>query len=176
MSEKTTNLTTKFLKDWILPILCAFLLAFLIRKFVFFKVKVPTGSMLPTVQLEDQIFVTRIYKPSQISRGNILVFEKPNEKDYLLKRVIGMPGDNIDIKDNGDIYINGEKLDEPYVKYPEAKGGTFNVPKGKYFMLGDNRANSADSREWKDPYIPFEDIKGKTWIRVFPFNNFGPLK
>ncbi|MFR5266995.1 signal peptidase I [Clostridium sp.] len=170
-----SSTSIKIFKDWILPIICAIIIAFLISKFLVFKVEVPTGSMKPTVEPGDQIFVTRIYSPNQIKRGDILVFEKPGEKHYLLKRVIGMPGDTVDIKDNGDVYINGKELSEPYVKYPEAKGGVYHVPEGEYFMLGDNRADSNDSRYWKDPYIPFKDIIAKTWLRVYPFDRFGFL-
>ncbi|MGL5617389.1 MAG: signal peptidase I [Sarcina sp.] len=169
------SVAIKIFKEWIIPILCAILIAFLINKFLVFKVEVPTGSMKPTVEPGDQIFVTRIYSPKQITRGDIVVFEKPGEEHYLLKRVIGLPGDTVDIKDNGDVYINGEKLNEPYVKFPEAKGGVYQVPQGEYFMLGDNRADSNDSRYWKDPYIPFKDIVGKTWLRVYPFDRFGFL-
>lgn len=176
MSKKSNPIKINFFKEWILPILIAFILAFLIRKFILFKVIVPTGSMLPTVQLNDQLFVTKVYKPFQLKRGDIVVFEKTGEEHYLLKRIIGMPNDNVDIKDNGDIYINGEKLPEPYVKYQESKGGTFKVPEGHYFMLGDNRAKSSDAREWTNPYIPFKNIKGKTWLRVYPFNSFGSIE
>lgn len=176
MNKKFNTVKINFFRGWILPVLCAFILAFLIKKFILFKVAVPTGSMLPTVQLNDQLFVTKVYKPSQLKRGDIVVFEKAGEEHYLLKRIIGLPNDNIDIKDNGDVYINGEKLSEPYVKYKEAKGGTYKVPDGHYFMLGDNRAKSADARTWPNPYISFKNIKGKTWFRAYPFNSFGSIE
>ncbi|MGL4742056.1 MAG: signal peptidase I [Sarcina sp.] len=171
-----SNVFIKLLKDWIIPVLCAIVLAFLINKFLIFKVEVPTGSMKPTVMPGDQIFVTRIYNPSKIKRGEIVVFKKQGEKELLLKRVIGLPGDTIDIKDGGKVYVNGQLLDEPYVKYPYPLGGTYHVPQGEYFMLGDNRADSKDSRYWKDPYIPGNDIVAKAWLRVYPFNRFGFLK
>lgn len=170
------NVFFKFTKDWIIPIICAFILAFLINKFLIFKVVVPTGSMEPTVMPGDEIFATRIYNPSKIKRGEIVVFKKQGEKELLLKRVIGLPGDTIEIKDGGQVYVNGELLDEPFVKYTDPLGGTYHVPAGEYFMLGDNRANSRDSRYWKDPYIPGDDIVAKAWLRVYPFDRFGFLK
>lgn len=176
MSTTNGNAFIKFFKDWIIPILCAVILAFLINKFFIFKVVVPTGSMKPTVEPGDQIFTTRVYNPSKIKRGAIVVFKKPGEKDLLLKRVIGLPGDTITIKDGGKVFVNGDLLPEPYVVYPSPLGGTWHVPPGEYFMLGDNRADSKDSRYWKDPYIPAADIVGKAWLRVYPFNRFGFLK
>ena len=166
----------KFAKDWIIPIICAIILATLINKFLIFKVEVPTGSMEPTVMPGDEIFVTRIYKPENIKRGEIVVFKKAGEKELLLKRVIGLPGDTVNIKDGGKVYINGKLLNEPYVKYLDPLGGTYHVPAGEYFMLGDNRADSKDSRYWKDPYIPGDNMVAKTWLRVYPFNRFGFLK
>ncbi|WP_297521111.1 signal peptidase I [uncultured Clostridium sp.] len=170
------NVFIKIIKDWIIPIVCAIILATLINKFLIFKVVVPTGSMEPTVMPGNQIFAVKIYNPSKIKRGQIVVFKKEGEKELLLKRVIGLPGDTIQIKDGGKVYINGELLNEPYVKYSDPLGGTFHVPEGEYFMLGDNRANSRDSRYWKDPYIPGGNIIAKAWLRVYPFDKIGFLK
>lgn len=175
MSTGNSNMFVKLFKDWIIPILIAVVFAFLINKFLVFKVEVPTGSMKPTIEPGDQIFVTRIYNPEKIKRGEIVVFKKPGEKDLLIKRVIGLPGDTVEIKDGGKVYINGKLLDEPYVKYTDPLGGTFHVPQGEYLMLGDNRANSRDARYWKDPYIPGSDIVAKAWLRVYPFDRIGFL-
>ena len=170
------NKRLKFVKDWIIPIGCAIILAMLINKFIIFKVEVPSGSMKPTVMIGDQMFVTRIYKPENIKRGEILVFKKDGAEELLLKRVIGLPGDTIEIKDGGKVYINGEFLDEPYVKYPDSLSGVYHVPARNYFMVGDNRAGSGDARQWKEPYIPEENILARTLLRVYPFDRVGFIK
>lgn len=175
-NNTSKNKITTVIKELILPIIIAIIISLLIKKFLIFKVEVPSGSMLPTVQINDQIIVRRIYKESEITRGDILVFEKAGEENLLLKRVVGMPGEKIDINELGEIYINGEKLKEDYVKNPEARGGNFSVPEGHYFMLGDNRVKSEDARRWDDPYTSFKDIVAKTWVRVYPFNSMGSIK
>lgn len=175
--DENINKTKAFIFDWIIPIAVAILVAVLINKFLLFKIKVPTGSMIPTVEENDQIFVTRVYNPSKLERGDIIVFKSKELNDeFLLKRLIGLPGDKVDIKNDGKVYINGELLDEPYVKNPSPKEGSFVVPEGKYFMLGDNRAISNDARYWKEPYIDGKDIEAKAGFRIYPFNRIGVVK
>ena len=166
----------KIVLDWIIPIICAIIIALLINKFLFFKVEVPTGSMIPTVNINDQLFVRKVYNKKNIRRGDIVVFKKEGQKELLLKRVIGLPGENVDVKVDGSVYINGEKIAEPYVKYPDSLTGTFTVPMDNYLMMGDNRINSEDARMWKDPYIPSDNIIAKARFRVYPFDNIGFLK
>lgn len=95
--------------------ICALVIAFLLRQFVFFNVYVPTGSMIPTINLNDKILVTRIHNFDNLKRGNVIVFYSDELKETLVKRLIGLPGDKIDIK-NGIVFVNGEKLEEDYVK------------------------------------------------------------
>ncbi|MGL5244518.1 MAG: signal peptidase I [Sarcina sp.] len=161
------------LLDWIIPIGAAILLAMLINKFIIFKITVPTGSMIPTVEPGDQLFVTRIYNPDKINRGDIVVFKSEEFEDLLLKRVIGLPGDHVEVKEDGSVYINGKYLEEPYVKNVDYKQGTFDVPEGKFLMFGDNRADSNDSRYWNNPYIDGSEIKAKAQVIVYPFNRVG---
>lgn len=178
MMEKSSdrNPMIKFLLDWVVPIGAAILLAMLINKFLLYKVSVPTESMYPTIKKGDQMFVTKIYNPQNIKRGDILVFYSNELKDLLIKRVVGLPGETVEVKDNGDVYVNGKYLEEDYVKNPDSKTGNFKIPEGKYLMLGDNRANSADARYWNNPYIDAKDIQGKARVRVFPFDRIGLLK
>lgn len=170
------NPIVEFISNWILPVVAAIILAKVINVFLIFKVSVPTESMYPTIKKGDQIFVTKIYKPSNIKRGDIVVFKSEELNDLLIKRVVGLPGDKIEIKEDGSVYINGNIYPEEYVKYPSSKTGSFEVPEGKYLMLGDNRANSADARYWNNPYIDGSEIEGKAGLRVFPFNRIGFLK
>ena len=93
----------------------------------------------------------------------------------MVKRVIGVGGDKISIK-NGEVYRNGELIDEPYVEYKDDYTGDFEVPKDKFFFLGDNRSNSKDSTVWDYPYIDKDDIIGKMQIKIYPFKDFGSVK
>lgn len=90
----------------------------------------------------------------------------------MIKRLIGLPNDNVVI-DNGVLSVNGEILTEDYIQNQDYFSGSYTVPAGKYFFLGDNRGDSFDSRYWVNKYIDFNDIKGKAFIRVFPFDEFG---
>ena len=176
MSSSNTKKKSFFL-DWIIPILAALLLAALIHQFLLFKIKVPTGSMMPTVEIGDQLFVTKIYNPNNIKRGDIVVFNSDELKEPLLKRVIGLPGEHVEIKSDGSVYINGNKLEEDYVKYQGGKTDmSFDVPSGKFLMLGDNRNNSDDARYLSNPYIDGKDIEAKAQLTVYPFDRIGFVK
>ncbi|MDV5105650.1 signal peptidase I [Clostridium perfringens] len=176
MSSSNTKKKSFFL-DWIIPILATLLLATLIHQFLLFKIKVPTGSMMPTVEIGDQLFVTKIYNPNNIKRGDIVVFNSDELKEPLLKRVIGLPGEHVEIKSDGSVYINGNKLEEDYVKYQGGKTDmSFDVPSGKFLMLGDNRNNSDDARYWINPYIDGKDIEAKAQLTVYPFDRIGFVK
>ena len=174
------NKSMKFFTEWILPILLALVIAGLINKFLVFKVLIPSGSMLPTHKVGDQLFVTKIYNTDKIERGDIIVFYSKELGDLLIKRVIGLPGDEISIDDTGSVLVNGGKIEEAYVKHPDrdpkAHSGKFNVPKDKFLFLGDNRDNSKDSRFWEEPYIDKSEIKGKAQVRVYPFDRVGMVR
>ena len=90
----------------------------------------------------------------------------------MIKRLIGLPNDKIVI-DNGIVRVNGEVLNEYYIQNQDYFTGEYTVPEGKYFFLGDNRGNSFDSRYWTNKYIDFNDIEGKAFVKVFPFDDFG---
>ncbi len=163
--------------NWLIPIILAILLAVIINKFILYKIVVPTQSMSPTVEVGNQLFVTKFYNTSNIKRGDVLVFNSDELHELLLKRVIGLPGDNVEIKKDGAVYVNGEKIKEDYVKYPGGKTNmSFNVPEGKFLMLGDNRANSDDARYWANPYIDSKDIDAKAQIIIYPFNRIGFIR
>ena len=173
---KITDYTEKRTeRNWVLPVIIAVVLAVLINKFLIFKVYIPSSSMEPTLNVGDNLFVTRVYNPEKLHRGDIVVFDSKELNETVIKRLIGLPGDTIKI-DGGVVYVNGKKLDEPYVKNPMDTYGEYKVPEGKYFFLGDNRANSNDARFWKNPYIDGSDIRGKAQIRIYPLNRIGLLE
>lgn len=161
-----------FFKDWVIPIISALVIALLINKFLFFNVVVPTGSMIPTINKEDKGLVSVVYNTENLKRGDIIVFHSNEYDKLLIKRLIGLPGDYIEIK-NGIVSVNAKELEEDYAENKDKYSGIFKVPEGKYFFLGDNRPNSADSRYWKDPYVDSSDIKGKLQFRFYPFKDFG---
>lgn len=165
-------ITFAIFKDWIIPIVLAILITISVNKFAFYKVYIPSGSMIPTLNIGDHVFVTRIYDPKTIKRGDILVFDSEELNEKLIKRVIGLPGDKISIKD-GVVTVNGTVLQDEYVKNKANNSGEYEVPSGKYFFLGDNRAISLDSSKWLNSYIDGKDIKAKAQLRVYPFSDFG---
>lgn len=166
---------SNFFNDWIVPIVIAVILAFLINKFLIFKVKIPSESMVPTLNVGDRLFVSRIYNLENLKRGDILVFHSEEKNEDMIKRLIGLPGDIIVISD-GIVTVNGETLDEDYIGTADNYSGEFTVPEGKYFFLGDNRYWSLDSRYWENPYIDGSEIKGKAQIKVYPWKDFGKIK
>ena len=175
--KKGRFLSTVF--EWLITIVAALLISFLVNKFLIFKVYIPSESMYPTLKVRDQLFVTKMYNKDTIQRGDILVFFSNEYNELLIKRVIGLPGDDIVVKSSGEVLVNGEVLREDYVVQKDETAVfdlEFKVPENEYFFLGDNRSNSLDSRYWNDPYISFEDIRGEARVIIYPFNRIGILK
>ena len=164
-----------FFKDWIIPILCAIAIAVAINKFVFINVYIPSGSMIPTLNINDKLIVTRIWNKDSVKRGDIIVFKSEELNETVIKRVIGLPGDHVEITD-GLVKVNGEQIDESYVKNNESYNGIFDVPEGKLLFLGDNRAVSYDARYWENPYIDEDDVQGKAQLRYYPISDFGLVR
>lgn len=161
------------IKEWLLPILAAIILAMLIKEFLFYQVKVPSGSMYPTIKVGDRIIVTKVYNKKKLKSGDIVVFKSDELKEVLIKRLIGLPGDEVVVKDKGRVFINGSEIAQPYVVNKEDLDIKFKVPQNKYLFFGDNRANSFDARRWVNPYIDGKNIKGKAQFITYPFKRFG---
>lgn len=166
-----------FFNEILIPIIFAIFVAIIIRKFLGFTVEVPSGSMLPTIQLQDRIVCSVVRNPEKLNRGDIVVFGSDELHETLIKRLIGLPGDKIDIKVDGSVYVNDKKIEEPYVVNNGGKlGGSYKVPEGEYFFLGDNRSDSYDSRYWNNTYIKDDKIKGKALFIYFPFSRIQKMK
>ena len=191
-------------REYLESLVVAFILATFIRTFVVQAFKIPTGSMENNLLIGDHLLVNKVvYSPSlgsaetglmgkkAIDRGHVIVFKYPEDatRDFI-KRVIGLPGETVEIKDKV-VYIDGKPLDEPYVHFlepplqptdpeyglrMEGRGDSYGprqVPEGQLFVMGDNRDNSKDSRNGSIGLIPKDLIIGKAMLTYWPKNKFG---
>lgn len=161
----------KELLDWLRILVLSFCIVYLLNTFVIINANVPTSSMIPTIVPGEKIIANRLAYINEKApqRGDIIIFYYPDNEEILFtKRVIGLPGDTVTIQD-GQVYINGIKLVEPYASKTEGNFGPYEVPDGHYFVLGDNRSNSEDSRFWRNKYVRKDKILGKVIIK-YGFN------
>ena len=159
--------------SWVSILAIAALIAFVLNTFIIANSRVPSGSMENTIMTGDRLIGSRLsYKFSDPKRGDIIIFRWPDDESiYFVKRIIGMPGDTVRIS-KGKVYLNnsGIPLDEPYIKeemIPE-EDVEYKVPENSYFMLGDNRNNSADSRRWRNTFVHKDKIVAKVLFEYFP--------
>jgi signal peptidase I len=166
----------------------AIAVALLIQQYLVKPYRIPSESMENTLLIGDRVLVDRIsWRFTDPARGDIVVFHSPNPGPVLIKRIIGMPGDTISLKD-GAVYINGVKLNEPYVRtiagkpepsdpfdngLPWSLQQPYKVPAGSYFLMGDNRTNSGDSREFGP--VPRSQFVGRAFARYWPLNRIGGI-
>ena len=138
--------------------------------------------MTDTLQPGDYLLMNKkIYRHNEAERGDIVVLhsnltQENGREKLLIKRVIGLPGDTVFIKDNS-VYINGELLEEDYIREPGVVPGDVDitVPEGEYFVMGDNRGNSIDSRSEEVGCVKHKDLVGKAFFRLYPFKNIGKI-
>jgi signal peptidase I len=180
------------LREYFESIVVAVILALFIRTFVVQAFKIPTGSMENNLLIGDHLLVNKyVFGPAQSwlertllptaqpRRGDVIVFKYPEEPDRdFIKRVIGLPGDTLEVRQK-KVYVNGTALDEPYAHYMDSAStvsefrevtavdvrerfGPVTVPEGQYFVMGDNRDNSQDSRYWG--FLPRDNIKGRALV------------
>jgi signal peptidase I len=186
-------------REYFESIVIAVILALFVRTFVLQAFKIPTGSMENNLLIGDHLLVNKfidaptatgleraLFPIGDIRRGDVLVFKYPVEPDRdFIKRVIGLPGETLELKEK-KIYINGKRLDEPYVHFLEEPRrnaelsevtssdvrenyGPVKVPPNQYFMMGDNRDNSADSRYWG--FMPRDYVKGKALLIYWSYES-----
>lgn len=168
--------------EWGVIIVVAVLGSFLIRTFVAQTFSIPSSSMMPALHVGDRILVNKLSaKFGTINTGDIIVFKAPpaehcnaNDPPDLVKRVIGLPGQHLTSEGN-TVYVNGRALKEPWTYWPTIGTaiGSVTVPKNSYFVMGDWRSNSCDSRIWGS--VPHADIIGKAFVRIWPFSRIGFL-
>lgn len=167
-----------FISSFVETVVVALVIAVVLYLFIMTPHEVIGSSMYPTYKNGEYLMANKIvYKFSKPSRGDVIIFKYSEEHDFI-KRIIGVPGDEVMLKD-GSYYINGKKLDES--KYLSTsiftnggsymhEGQSIKVGEGQYFVSGDNRPNSSDSREFGT--ISIDQIKGKAWIVYYPFSDF----
>ncbi|MBE9109280.1 signal peptidase I [Nodosilinea sp. LEGE 07298] len=156
------------------------LLALGLRAFVAETRFIPSDSMVPTLSVGDHLIVEKLsYHVHPPQRGDVVVFKAPpallaqNLRDDLIKRIIGLPGDLVEVK-AGKVFVNGKALEESYVEAPPNYGiGLIRVPEGQYFVLGDNRNHSYDSHYWG--FVPAEDIIGHAVWCYYPLTHWGKV-
>lgn len=163
--------------SWVQVLVAAAIIAFCVNHFIIANSEVPTSSMETTIMAGDRVIGSRLsYKFGDPQRDDIAIFIYPDDeakgiKTYYVKRIIGMPGDTIDIVD-GKIYLNGSDtpLDEPYLHEPmePEEPQHYEVPDGCYFMLGDNRNYSNDARRWTHKYVKRDKLVAKVLFQYFP--------
>ncbi|MGI8648805.1 MAG: signal peptidase I [Rubrobacter sp.] len=191
--------------EFLIILVISFALVFgVVRPFIVEAFWIPSESMVPTLQVGDRVLVNKfIYRFAEPDRGDILVFKSVEEpgasaqifneppgpfsgiasllpggsdpRQDLIKRVIGVPGDEIQVQE-GNLFVNGELQNEPYVnpELPDSSFyGPFTVPEDHVFMMGDNRANSQDSRVFGP--VPYENIEGEAFLLFWPLSNFSSL-
>lgn len=190
--SKTSSSALRWVRETATLVLTALVLATLLKMFLIQTFYIPTGSMLETLQINDRVMVEKVsYVTGEPKRGDVIVFRRPGlapdglnpikaiqglaesvhlvepEPDRdLIKRIIGLPGEKVEIVE-GVTYINGKSLNESYTVQDGGSYGPFVVPEGEYFMMGDNRPNSLDSR-FDLGTVPRENIIGKAFAIVWP--------
>jgi signal peptidase I len=161
-------------------VLWALVLALILRTFVVQAFWIPSGSMIPTLEIKDRVLVCKFwYYVQEPKRGQVVVFKYPvDPKRDFVKRIIGLPGDQVSMED-GIVYVNGEALEEPYVRHHDSYDmREITVPRNQYFVLGDNRPNSQDARFWPEgtKFVPKAFIKGPAFFRYWPLDRLGLLE
>lgn len=170
---------------WMKGIIFTFIVVYVCQLFLFLPTTVNGESMSPTFEDQDKVIISKF---SSIDRQDIIVFDVPGLDKYYIKRVIGLPGDEIVVEDDV-LYINGEKVDEPYLEQNKKEALSMNltgdftleeltgkkrVPEDSFFVMGDNRLYSSDSRFFG--FISKESVIGEVKFRYYPFDGFGMPK
>lgn len=166
----------KEIREWVVSIAVALIAVFLIRTFLFTVIRVEGPSMLDTLHEGDRMIVTIIdMKLNGAQRGDVVICHYPERKDQFVKRVVGVAGDVVEIR-GGVTYINGAAQAEPYVTHPPRDDyGPYTVPEDHYFVMGDNRGNSNDSRYSDVGALQEDMLVGIARLIIWPFADVGAV-
>jgi signal peptidase I len=200
-SDKTPQSTWGEIVAFFRTLIVILGLAFSIRVTVVEPFKIPSGSMIPTLQIGDFILVLKFWYGLRMpfvidsvamwntpARGDVVVFTRPDDPNtpdeddseiHIIKRVVGLGGESVEVR-GARVFINGKALEEPYARWSE--GGKFEgnfgpktIPAGHVLLLGDNRDNSKDSRFWTDPFLDVKRIKGKAVVVFWSWDSFSRI-
>ena len=171
----------KEILSWVFYIAFVLVLTWVIITFVGQRTRVDGRSMMNTLHDGDNLIIEKLsYRFSDPKRFDIIVFPPTGKKEYYIKRIIGLPGETVQIDENGNIYINGELLEENYgaetIQNPGRAVNPITLGDDEYFVMGDNRNNSKDSRSEEVGNVKRSQIIGRAWLRIWPLNKFGLLK
>lgn len=170
------RIARRLLRELVIPLAVAFVVALVAQATVAKPYQIPSGSMLPTIQIHDRIIANRlVYHFSSIQRGDIIVFEPPESLDPetpFVKRVVGLPGDTVEIR-GGEVLINGEPFEAGMATKPSYTMNEETVPEGMLFVLGDNRNESYDSHRWG--FVPADNVIGRAEIVYWPLDHLSLL-
>jgi signal peptidase I len=185
-SKARRSSTSRTILEYVILAAVAIAVALLIQAFLVKPYRIPSASMENTLLIGDRVLVDRIsWRFADPKRGDIVVFHPPFDGPVLIKRIIGLPGDEVSLR-NGSVYINGKLLDEPYVRrvdgqpeptqpfsngLPWSLQSPYKVPEGSYFVMGDNRTDSGDSREFGP--VKRSQFVGRAFARYWPPGRIG---
>ncbi|NLW17531.1 MAG: signal peptidase I [Firmicutes bacterium] len=155
--------------EWIKAIIIALLLAWVLRALLVQPYRVEGNSMETSLFDEERLFINRlVYHLHPPRRGDVVIIDLPSENITIIKRVIGLPGETIEIKD-GTVFIDGQPLEEPYLTQATLdRYGPVEIPAEHYFVMGDNRSNSRDSRSLSIGFVPRSQIRGQAFLVFWP--------
>jgi signal peptidase I len=179
-SSKSSPSGARNVVEWVLIIAAALIVAVVIKTFLIQAFYIPSASMDPTLKVHDRVLVNKLsYHLHPIHRGDIVVFKRPQGEQGdptikdLIKRVVGLPGETIEARE-GKLYVDNHPVDETYTHFkPTDNLQPTKIPPNHYFVMGDNRTNSKDSRYFGP--IPKNIIVGRAFVRVWPVSSFGLL-
>ncbi|MBC7266365.1 MAG: signal peptidase I [Coriobacteriia bacterium] len=168
----------RWLLELVVMVAIAFALATVVRAYVVQPYVIPSGSMIPTIEIQERVLANKfVYRFEKPKPGDIVVLDDPTGSvPTLIKRVIAVEGQTIDIED-GSVIVDGKRLDEPYTHGKRTEPGPvplpLTIPKGYVWVMGDNRPNSSDSRVFGP--VPMRSIHGKAVLRIWPLSRIAPL-
>ena len=182
VKEKFENEKVRSSMRWVFQIMVTLVFAAVVAIMMFQTVTMQESSMEPTISVGDRFFINRaVYKFSSPQRGDMIVFRTSASDDAALhiRRVIGLPGETVQIS-GGRILIDGEVYNEgkdfPMITNPGLAATAVTLESGEYFVLGDNRNNSSDSRDPSVGILKRKDLLGRAWVRIYPFDKVGVIR
>ena len=178
--KKQKDTMLREVMSWVLAIVIGVAAAIFLTQVVIVNAKVPSASMEDTVMTGDRLIGSRLsYVTKDPERFDIIFFRYPDDESRVfIKRIIGLPGEKVEVK-NGKVYINdsAEPLDDRFIREPMLGSyGPYEVPEDSYFVMGDNRNDSLDSRFWNNKFVHKDKILGRAMFRYFPFSEAGKIE